>query len=169
MLSIRRAQASDAEALWALHMASIRTLGACHYSAAQIEAWCGDRSPASYLAPIATRLVLLAEEDQVACGFGQLDPSAQVIEAVYVGPGAARKGVGSALLRHLELHALSLSVSQITLDASLNAQAFYAAQGYLSTERAVHELRPGVFLPCVRMRKNLQRRAGPEDSAGADP
>ena len=158
--NIRQAVAADAEAIYAVHMASIRTLGASHYSAAQLEAWCGERSAASYLAPIATKVVVVAERGNTISGFGQLDPDAQAIEAIYVSPSAARKGIGSAILRELEHEAMSLLLPRLTLDASLNAQEFYAVHGYVSATRTEHELRPGVFLPCVKMNKVLHVSEG---------
>jgi putative acetyltransferase len=155
MLFVRRAIAADAEAIHALHMASIRTLGASHYSGAQLEAWCGERSATSYLAPIATKVVVVAEHRKTVCGFGQLDPAAQEIEAVYVSPSTTRKGIGSAILRELERQALSLLLPRLTLDSSLNAERFYAMHGYTPLARTEHELHPGVFLPCVKMDKVL--------------
>ena len=160
MLSIRRAIAADAEAIYALHMASIRALGASHYSAAQLEAWCGERSATSYLAPIATKVVVVAEDGNTICGFGQLDPGAHAVEAVYVSPSAVRKGIGSAILRELEHHAVSLLLPRLTLDASFNAEEFYAVHGYARAARIAHELHPGVFLPCARMNKALHADEG---------
>ena len=155
MLSVRRAIADDAESIYALHMASIRALGASHYSAAQLEAWCGERSATSYLAPIATKFVIVAEDSNTVCGFGQLDPNAQAVEAVYVSPRTVRIGIGSAILRELENQAVSLLFPRLTVDASLNAEEFYAVHGYAPIVRTEHELRPGVFLPCMKMIKAL--------------
>ena len=44
----------------------------------------------------------------------------------------------------------------LELDASLNAEPFYAALGYEAVERGEHVLRSGLRMAAVKMRKNLK-------------
>ncbi len=152
---VRPAIAIDAPRIFAVHMAAIQDLGASHYSPSQLSAWRGNRSAASYAAPIANGAIIVAVESDTMIGFGQLSVADASVEAVYVLPARTREGVGKRLLSALEQRACSYGLVQLSLDASLNAEAFYAACGYVSVRRAEHELRPGVLLPCVHMVKSL--------------
>jgi len=52
------------------------------------------------------------------------------IVSLYVSPAAARLGVGSSLLTHAERKIRDAGASIAYLDASPNAEAFYARRGY---------------------------------------
>ena len=153
--AVRPAVPADAHAIFTVHMAAIQELGASHYSPAQLGAWRGDRSAASYVTPIANGSVVVAEDVTSVVGFGQLNARHALVEAVYVLPTHTRCGIGRRILATLEHRAASVGLAELTLDASLNAVAFYVARGYVPVEPDEHELRPGVFLPCVRMVKPL--------------
>jgi putative acetyltransferase len=155
MLVIRRAVLVDAEAIHRVHMASIRGQPRSHYSATQIEAWCGGRSPERYAGSIQGKVVMVAETDGKVLGFGQLDPATAMIEAVYVSPESARRGVGTELLAALEVHAANLGIGLLSVDSSLNAVTFYESAGYTATRHTVHDVSPGVSIPCVAMQKAL--------------
>jgi GNAT superfamily N-acetyltransferase len=152
---IRRAAHADAQAIHRVHMASIRELGMSHYSPEQVDAWCGNRSPDAYLSQIEGKHVWVALIDDEVCGFAQLDAGTATVEAVYVAPEVAHRGWGSMLLAVLEAQASGMGIGELRLDASLNAVAFYAFAGYSLVGQAMHELAPGVHIPCVTMRKAL--------------
>ncbi len=154
---IRRATLEDAPAIYRVHLASIQT-AASHYSPPQLAAWSGSCDPSSYAGPIEHKVVFVAEQSSVIQGFGQLDPQARVVDAVYVAPDIMRKGIGSSLLSALEAHAKSLGIEQLTLDASLSAMAFFIRAGYTLVAAANHDLGNGVSIPCIAMRKALSLR-----------
>jgi putative acetyltransferase len=155
-MQIRHAHQADAEAVHAIHMASIRELAASHYTRAQLEAWRGDRSAQSYIVPIETKFVIVALSDAGSLqGFGQLDPRTSTVEGVYVSPANVRLGIGRRILAALESHAASLGLLTLQLDSSLNAVSFYARAGYAPSAEALHEFTPGVVIPCIPMRKSL--------------
>jgi N-acetylglutamate synthase-like GNAT family acetyltransferase len=77
------------------------------------------------------------------------------LRAVYVHPEVARGGVGTSLLVALESHARDHGIAELHLDASLNAEAFYAARGYVASVRMTHPLKRGGSLECVRMTRRL--------------
>lgn len=156
-MEIRRAEPRDAPAIRAVHARAIRALAAAHYDASTIEAWAGRMTDASYAAPIATRTMLVAEDaDGRLAGFGQLEPDAGVIEACYVDPAHARRGVGRRLMDALEGAARVHGRSALLLHASRNAVTFYEALGWTREADARHELEPGVTLDCAIMRKRLR-------------
>jgi putative acetyltransferase len=109
--------------------------------------------PDGYLRPEQPRTVLIAERGRSLVGFGQLDPLVGELEALYVAPEEAGHGVGSSLLSSLEALAWRAGAAALSLDASLNAEAFYRARGYIRLHRAHRILTPEVQLACMRMRK----------------
>ena len=100
-------------------------------------------------------IMIVAELDGFIVGFGEIAPAKNELRAVYVLPAKGRMGIGKRLLHHLEDLARSHGVDSLWLDASLNAEAFYAAHGYESTGRGIHELRSGRKMTCVKMGKRL--------------
>ena len=154
---IRAAVAADAAALLALQMDAIGAIGETHYTAAQRQAWFGERTPQHYLGPIATRLMRVAQADAESplLGFGQLDLSTGFVEAIYVRTAVQRSGIGSQLLQALERSASGAGAQVLWLDASLNAVPFYERQGFEALSEHEHPVSLQVTIPCVRMRKRL--------------
>ena len=153
---LRRATLEDAPAIFRVHMASIRSLGRESYTSAQVEAWCGERTAQSYTSPITEQFMLVAEAQGQVVGFAQLDARHSTVVAVYVSPEFARQGVGSDLLRGIAEHALSLGLSELRLQASLNAVPFYSRAGYSAGELSQHVVAKGVSLPCLAMSRALR-------------
>jgi GNAT superfamily N-acetyltransferase len=60
----------------------------------------------------------------------EVEVAGATIESLYVSPAAARLGVGSALLTHAERHIRDAGAFIAHLEASPNAEAFYARRGY---------------------------------------
>lgn len=169
-MTVRDATAADDEEVRSVHTESIRELGSEAYSQAQVTAWAGGCASADYAAAIeseATEYVVADQNDEVV-GFGSLnltapdgyvsDPGAEVT-AVYVHPGVARQGIGTAIYAELERRARTHGVDVLGLSASRNAVAFYRAHGYDRVRAYEHEFSAhdatGVTGTVVEMRKEL--------------
>jgi putative acetyltransferase len=152
---IRRASLADAEGIFRVHTSAIRDVASTHYTAEQIEVWAGRLSPASYREPIENKIVFVAVEMEIICGFSQLDPKNSAIKAVYVLPSHLRRGLGTNLLSALESFAQASGLTQLTLEASLNSVPFYEQAGYRRIRPSNHEFSPGGSIPCLVMRKGL--------------
>ena len=98
---------------------------------------------------------LVAELDGKPVGIGALILDRSELRAVYVSPEAARKGCGSALVQEIERIAKENGLARLTLAGSLNAEAFYSAQGYEVHERSEVVLRNGHRMAAVWMGKDL--------------
>jgi putative acetyltransferase len=72
-----------------------------------------------------------------------------------VTPRASPQGIGSALVRAIELAAHEQGIALLHLDSSTMAEPFYAALGYEARERGEHILGNGRPMACVKMRKRL--------------
>lgn len=172
-LSLRLATEADRRALWRLHSRSVSALCQGAYSSHEVRTWVELLRPDGYLRPEQQRTVLVAERGRSLVGFGQLDPRLGELEALYVAPEETGHGVGSSLLSSLEALAWRAGAAAMSLDASLNAEAFYRARGYVRLHRAQRILTPEVQLACMRMRKPrpaaAELRGGRREEAFSSP
>jgi GNAT superfamily N-acetyltransferase len=145
--------------MWRIHSRSVEALCKDAYSSREVRTWVELLREEGYLRPEQARTVLVAERGRQLVGFGQLDAFLGEVEALYVVPEEVGHGVGSALLSALEELAWRAGAQVVSLDASLNAEAFYRMRGYVRLHAAKRILTPEVQLACVRMRK--QRPAVP--------
>jgi putative acetyltransferase len=160
---VRRAGPPDAEAIAEAHRESIASIGPRFYPADLVEEWGARIEREMYcramnegevffiaLGPLDGRPVVL--------GFSShhIDDGEHGV-AVYVRGRAARQGVGSALIAAAEASAVATGATRITIDSSLAAVEFYRAHGFRETGRGDHRLRSGSLMPCVFMRKDLER------------
>ena len=154
-MSIRRATDQDRQGIWIVHARAIREVCSQSYSEEQVTSWSGLLSPASYVAAIRERFLVVCEDANSIAGFGQLNQASGEVEAVSVLPDRQREGIGTALLRSLEEAARAAGLTQLSLSATTNAVSFYEQAGYTRGASAVHRLPNGVDLPCIRMSKAL--------------
>ena len=155
---IRPARLADAEAILLLHQASIRELASGAYSSAQIDSWSekpDGTEPYEVSIRDDTRHVVVAEWEDDLAGWGRLDLNDGEVSAVYTHPNFARKGVGSAILGHLEGVAREEDMDRVHLWASLNAVPFYEGAGFEAMGETIHETTGGVVMECVEMEKDL--------------
>ena len=181
-MQVRPATRADVEAVYDLHVASIRAFGPESYDERQVTAWaetefrgpdeqypvgepghhfvvaCVDRPVGGprNRAPSETSRELAGD----LAGFGHLAVEECEVRAVYVHPEHARVGVGSALLAHLEGVAYGRELTELELTASANAVRFYESAGYEAIEGTVHATSGGGMeaeLEVVRMGKELPR------------
>jgi putative acetyltransferase len=157
---IRDAIAEDAKALACIRIAAINELATVAYSEQQVRAWLAGPSAGDYEAAIANKIILVEEVHGNVLAFAQLDDKHGVVERMYVSPQHARQGAGTRLLRALEVIAREKGLAMLSLDATLNAVAFYTSIGYASVALCEHKLQHGIVFPCMSMLKKLHREGG---------
>jgi putative acetyltransferase len=162
LFAIRDAKPADAAAILETHRAAILGLTDAFYSREIIEEWAaGNLSPkrvdafARTIANGEELVVVAADSSDRILGFGSIVPANNELRAVYVNPKHGRQGVGRAILRRLEELARSVGMTELQMAASINAEAFYAANGFVAQTRGEHTLSSGGRMACVRMRKPL--------------
>jgi putative acetyltransferase len=159
-VAVRPMRDEEARLFLEIHGRSIRGLAAEHYPDDVIAAWAGpapisDEAVRHFLENPDHEIRLLAEVDGQPVGLGALVAHNTELRACYVVPEAARRGVGSALVKEMERIALDRGLPHLELHASVNAEPFYAALGYDIVERGEHVLRSGLWMAAVKMRKSL--------------
>ena len=158
---VRPAANGDRPAIYAVHLRAVRETCSRSYRPEQIDAWAEVLSPDSYAAALHKRVLLVAADDGRVIGFGQFDPAAAEIEAVYVLPERQGQGIGRLLLSALEEQARSRRINTVELSATLNAVGFYERAGYSRQRAVTNRTLTGVELDLVRMAKTLgARRSG---------
>ena len=153
MLTIRRARQDDCHSIGGVHSAAVRGISTALYTTEEIQAWAVPRKPASYEESVRSKEFFVAEDGGAIVGFGVLNQEIAEVEAVYVTPGAGRRGIGLEVLRKLEERASALGLSVLRLNASLNAVPFYEGAGYVAQEQSKYRLLTGVEIACVPMVK----------------
>lgn len=159
MLTIRRARQEDCQFIPSVHAAAVSGISTALYTPEEIQAWAVPKKPESYEESIRSKEFFVAEEDSVIVGFGVLNQESGEVEAVYVSPGAGRRGIGLAVLGKLEERAGALGLGLLRLNASLNAVPFYQRAGYVAQKESKYRLSNGVEIACVPMVKAIAREA----------
>ncbi len=155
MLTIRRARQEDCESIASLHIAAVKAISTEFYTNVELAAWAVPKDIKSYQESVCTKECFVVEYEEVIVGFGVLNPATIEIEAVYVSPAAGRRGIGLQLLTMLEQRAVSLGLTMLRLNASLNAVPFYERAGFVAQERSKYRLMSGVEIACVPMIKAI--------------
>ena len=159
MLKIRRARQEDCHSIGSVHAAAVRGIRTAFYTPEEIQAWAVPKEPESYEESIRSKEFFVAEDSGAILGFGVLNQELAEVEAVYVTPEAGRRGIGLEILRKLEERAKDRGLSELRLNASLNALPFYEQAGYVAQEPSKYRLLTGVEIACVPMIKTLTREA----------
>jgi putative acetyltransferase len=127
-LHFRLADPADATKLYDIRQAAIRQLSLTHLSECEAVAW-AERGGI----PRVERAIVRDEVWVATLGpqlVGWLHRAANSIEGLYVSPPAARRGVGTALVRLAESHIAQRGHALVVLESSLNAMGFYLRLGY---------------------------------------
>jgi putative acetyltransferase len=145
---------ADTPVLAAIFAAAVEELTGDDYSEAQQEAWAATADDEDALGKkLASELTLIATLQSAPIGFASLRGNDH-IDMLYVHPGAAGQGVASMLLEALEKLAGSRGAKSLTVDASDNAQAFFAKRGYVARQRNSVTVN-GEWLANTTMQKTL--------------
>jgi putative acetyltransferase len=158
-IETRRAHPGDAAAIALAHLDSICSIGPAFYPPEIVEAWGAGLTPDVYV-----KAMEGGEAFFIAAGHIDGQPAvlgfathrvddAQDGASVYVRGIAARRGIGTALLRLAEEHARAHGATSIQIQASLAGVAFYKANGFEELGRGEALLMSGRSMPCVFMRK----------------
>lgn len=145
-LKIRSANPTEGDELLTIRRDAIMAR-AEEYGRVAAERWATAAHPDRAAKAIATNRVWVAEFGSKVVGWVEVGGAS--IESLYVSLAAARLGVGSSLLTHAEREIRDAGASIAYLDASPNAEAFYARRGY----RRVGEVKANKSIP---MSKRLE-------------
>ena len=154
MFLIRKAERPDAEAAFDIRLQAIQHQCSAVYTNAQVEAWTS--------VPLTDNYRSWVEKDyQLACfegipvATGLINLQSAELEAVFVLPTFMGQGIGKKMVSYLEHLAMEAGLTEIHLEATLNAELFYRNCGFEGSAHAVYTSGSGLELACVPMRKRL--------------
>ncbi|WP_213770599.1 GNAT family N-acetyltransferase [Bradyrhizobium sp. dw_78] len=151
---------ADTPVLAAIFVAAIEELTGEDYSEVQQAAWAASADDEEQFGKrLAGELTLIATLQNSPVGFAALK-GADHIDMLYVHPSVAGQGVGSALCEALERLAGARGAKSLTVDASDNAQGFFARRGYVAKQRNSVTVN-GEWLANTTMQKTLADDAAP--------
>ena len=153
-MHIRKATIEDAAASFAIRRDAILARCPPYYRRSILDTWTSGVMSATFAKRVADQFHVAVVDDHVV-GTGMIDLATGKVDAVFVLPGYMRRGVGRALMVHLESLALDAGLKEICLEATLNAVLFYRALGFEGSRKAIYESSLGVSLECVPMIKKL--------------
>ncbi|BCL76805.1 acetyltransferase [Jeongeupia sp. HS-3] len=157
MPEIRPARSDDAHALAILMHESVRKAGRAAYSEAECAAWSPAAPDPVHLAAgilDPDNIVLVAVDDGVVVGFGNLGPTPDHLDMLYVRHDRVDQGIGSRLIAALEAAARERGATELHTEASRLLRPRLARLGYALVEAEWVE-RNGVRIERFRMRKTL--------------
>ncbi|MBP0110684.1 MULTISPECIES: GNAT family N-acetyltransferase [Bradyrhizobium] len=125
---------ADVPILAAIFTASIEELTGDDYSEAQQEAWMAAAEDEEFGKRLAADLTLIATLEGSPVGFASLRGNDH-IRMLYVHPAVAGQGIATMLIDALEKLAGGRGATSLSVDASDNAQGFFAKRGYTAQQR----------------------------------
>lgn len=154
MVSIRSLTAADYEAAARIFFAAVHEGTRNLYTPEQRRAWGGEAVNLDTWRSVFLEVEgCFAEDEGGPLGFMTLD-QAGYIDFAFVHPDAARKGIGAALFAEVERRARAQAIAELTTNASLAAQPFFARHGFEIVEKE-EIARNGATLTRYAMRKTL--------------
>jgi putative acetyltransferase len=151
--ALRPYLADDLPVLVQIFAAAIEELAAEDYGEAQLAAWAAQADEDAFATRLAGQLTLVATLEHSPVGFVSLRGK-DVIDMLYVHPGAARQGVATALIDALEKLAAARGAGRLTVDASDTATPLFQKRGYTLERRNTVEI-GGEWLGNTSMQKIL--------------
>lgn len=147
---LRPALRADAQAICDLHIATVKALCAPFYESRVIEGWLRGRIPDGYLRGIERGMIFVADGNGEVIGWGEAHPGE--VDAIFVDPRYARRGIGSLLLKRA-LETATKGGGTIKVESTLNAVPFYQRFGFHMVGHGTQR-RNDVDVPVATMEKH---------------
>jgi putative acetyltransferase len=151
-MAIRPARDGDYAAIARLRRQTIRHVNARDYPDEVIQRWSSQENAATLRASTDLHRRWVAVQGGKIIGFCEHDLQG-TLSRLYVHKDHLRKGIGSRLLAVAEASLKTLGFAEATLEATMTARDFYAANGYTLIRRATYQGNRSE--PVFKMRKRL--------------
>ena len=155
MFDMRLVRASDVDLLADVYADAVRMLGPQLYSAEQVEAWAAAVKQPAFRDFVLRPMTFVAVADDRPIGFSGVEEDGHVA-SLYVAGAWTRRGVGSALLTRVLLHAESQSIRKLHTEASRFSRPLFARFGFDVAETQ-HVTYNDVVFERWLMRKDLDQ------------
>ena len=153
-MRIRRFNLGEEEALFEIYYSAIHLVACRDYTEEQINAWApADLDRDLWMNRIRGINPFLAEIEGRPVGYADVQCTGY-IDHFFVSGWHPRQGIGSALMKFVQLEAAHLGITELTSDVSRTAQPFFERFGFVLIEKRVPVIR-GIAVPNALMRKMM--------------
>jgi len=154
-VTVRDYRPEDAEATLQIFVDAITRTAAADYTPEQVQAWArpGQRSVPAWHEAMQARGSVVACVGTHVAGFSDVSDTGYV-DMMFTSPRFARRGVASALIRHVEQRARERGLERLHADVSVTARPFFAKHGFVVLAEQ-HPVTQGVTMTNYRMEKRL--------------
>lgn len=151
-MKIRPYQCGDCQNLADLFYQTVHTINRRDYTPEQLQAWTpGSVDINAWEQSFLTHSTLIAEENGIIVGFGDLDADAGYLDRLYVHKDYQGHGIATAICDRLEQICCT---DKVYTHASITAQPFFEKRGW-RTLAAQEVIRSGVTLRNYKMEKAI--------------
>lgn len=127
-IRIRLSDPADAKAISSTILSALRHSNAQDYAPEIIASVAASFTPEQVTRLMSERDVFVASLRGEIVGTASLQGS--LVRTVFVSPPNQRRGIGAALMRHLESQARERNVAKLTVPSSVTSEGFYRKMGY---------------------------------------
>jgi GNAT superfamily N-acetyltransferase len=149
---IRKASADDAAISWEIRRAAILDQCTGHYQAELLAIWTDGEMDDGFVQFVSEQLHV-ATIDSVVVATGMIDSQSGRVDAIFVRPDMMRRGIGKQMMTFLEQIGRAAGLTQLTLNSTLNAAAFYRKCGFVGDIIGTYQSPRGIILDCLPMTK----------------
>ncbi len=152
---LRQASPKDAPGIWNVRVSAIRAINEPRYPQEDLIKWAPKDMPEGFIKAVENNEWYVVTDNDLIIATGYVDIDKKRLEALFVLPQYQGQGVGKLMIRHLHAIAQTHGLSELYLDATLNAEGFYSKHGYVKIKDSVHISPLGVSFPSVVMKNTL--------------
>ena len=153
---IREANSSDYIVMDKIFRVSAKEFCSRSYNKQIIESWAGTSWPDRFCknSESGDEQYVFTISGKVVC-FGSINLEQQTLVSLFVYPEQSGKGIGQSMLEFLVSRVISMNISVLKIDSSLNAVNFYQRHGFVEVGRSIYKTKNGVDMESVQMERNL--------------
>ena len=155
MPTLRKASPKDASGIWNVRVSAIRGISEPRYPQADLIKWAPIAMPEDFVKAVEGNEWYVVTDNDMIVATGYVDVDKKRLEALFVLPKYQGQGIAKLMINHLHDIAKGHGLSELTLDATLNAEGFYSKHGYVKIRDSVHTSPLGVSFPAAAMKRVL--------------
>jgi len=129
-IQISKSQKEDVDAIVEIHKRCVEQTNAKVYDKKVVEDWLKEISRENVLSQFENSTWVVAKIDEAIIGFAQYGVGDGELYQIQVDPTCQGKGYGKLIYNHIEKQFVGAGKSKISLNATLNAKAFYINLGF---------------------------------------
>ncbi len=146
--SLKNATEHDIPAMHELRSLAVLAVNRFYYSEELLAGWATELIPNVFTPE---RFRVAVANDGMICGL--LNCKDGVLSELYTHPEHQSRGIATMLLNEFESTIALTGIQDVTLTASLNAEAFYAKRGWRTLEFTYSQISGGLSFPGIKMAK----------------